>query len=377
MIKSYFHRNDSTSDLKQPVEPPSSLEKFLKRSWPLLAGGAVLILVVCGFLYNYAVSGKARKETDQPPPDPQTQTTTTVSTVAARALDGMPVSPEEAKLQPYAVMVENSPDARPLMGPADANLVVEAPVEGGITRFMLVFDATSTASQIGPVRSARPYYVELATALNAVYAHVGGSQEALDDIHAATGFRDLDQFSNGKSFWRSTKRSAPHNVFTSMDDLRAADGAKGWSDGSVTSWRYLSPTDATGTGDVKEIDIPYGGVFDVTWTYDKDTNGYARLQDGATQRDADGTAVTSTNVVILLTDSQVLDDVGRLKVRTTGSGKAWLFRDGKRFDITWRRLAGSWFTFEATDGNDALFRPGKTWISIVTSASMAPAPKAE
>lgn len=359
--------------MNEQTEVPTSIEAFVKRSWPLLAGGAVLILLVSGLLFSLAVSGKVRKASSAPP----SEATTTASVLAMRNLDGMPVSPEDAARQPYAVMVENAPDAHPLAGPAEANLVVEAPVEGGFTRLMLVFDATSTASQIGPVRSARPYFVEFADALKAVYAHVGGSPESLDKIRATAGFRDLDEFSNGKSFWRSAKRSAPHNVFTGMDDLRSADGAKGWSVGSVRPWRYLTPADAVPpVADAAEISIPYGGAFSVTWTYDRETNGYARRQNGAVQRDADGTAVTSTNVVILLTEEQVLDDVGRLKIRTTGGGKAWLFRDGKRFDVTWRRAVGEWFTF-TVDGSDALFRPGKTWMSVVTSPNMAPQPKAE
>jgi hypothetical protein len=327
-------------------------------------------------LLYLAVTGKVRRGWAEPVVSPVT-TSTDASTVAMRSLDGMPVAPEDAALQPYAVMVENAPDARPLAGPAEANLVVEAPVEGGITRLMLVFDATNTASEIGPVRSARPYFVELADAIDAVYAHVGGSPDALAQIRSTSGFRNLDEFSNGKSFWRSAKRFAPHNVFTSMDDLRAADEAKGWGAGSMRPWHYLRPTDATSTGDVRNISIPYGGTFDVEWTYDAETNGYTRHQAGAIQRDADGAVVTSTNVLVLLSEERTLDDVGRLRIRTTGNGKVWLFRDGRRFDVTWRRVAGEWFTFETVDGNDALFRPGKTWISIVTSPNMAPHAQAE
>ena len=121
----------------------------------------------------------------------------------------MLVSAEEANLQPYAVMIDNHPDARPSSGLAAANLVFEVPVEGGMTRYMAVFDATTTVDQIGPVRSARPYFVELADALGAVYAHVGGSPDGLNLITSLPKFRDLNEFWNGKYFWRSAKRDAP------------------------------------------------------------------------------------------------------------------------------------------------------------------------
>ncbi|MFH1078584.1 MAG: DUF3048 domain-containing protein [Patescibacteria group bacterium] len=354
-----------------------SIETFLKRSWPQLAGGAVLILLLCGTFITLSIRGTFRKTDNLPPTTPPTETTSSTG-MAVRRLDGVLVTEGEEALQPYAVMVENAPEARPLMGPADANLVVEAPVEGGITRLMLVFDATSTADQIGPVRSARPYYVEFASALDAVYAHCGGSSDALALIRKTVGFRDLDEFANGNRFWRSSKRSAPHNIYTSMEELRAASDSKEWNDGTVIApWRYVNPEDAIETGDVTDVRVPYGGTFTATWSYDAATDAYTRSQAGSVQHDADGTVVTSMNVIILLTEERVLDAVGRLKVRTTGSGKAWLFRDGKRFDVTWHRTEGSWLRFETTDGNDAMFRPGKTWISVVTDPAMAPAPSAE
>ncbi|MBU2612913.1 DUF3048 domain-containing protein [Patescibacteria group bacterium] len=349
----------------------------MKRSWPQIAGGAVLILLLCGTSSYLSIRGTFRKADDGIMPPLPTEATSSTD-MALRRLDGLLVADGEAVLQPYAVMVENAPEARPLMGPARANLVVEAPVEGGITRLMLVFDATSTAEQIGPVRSARPYFVEFAVALGAVYAHCGGSPDGLARIRKTEGFRDLDEFSNGIRFWRSSKRSAPHNIYTSMERLRAGSAAKEWSEGSVVApWRYLNPDDGVAPGDITDVRVPYGGTFTVVWSYDVETGAYTRSQAGSVQRDADGTVVTSTNVIILLTEERVLDSVGRLKIRTTGSGKAWLFRDGQRFDVTWHRPEGGWLRFETTDGNDVLFRPGKTWISIITESSMAPASSVE
>ncbi len=351
---------------------PFSIETFLKRSWPLLAIGIVLVFGLAGVLFHYAIAGQGRVKTVSAPVAIEAPSSTTPETaLISRKLDGMPVLPQEASLQPFAVMVENSLEARPLSGISSANLVIEAPVEGGITRFMAIFDATTTADQIGPVRSARPYFVELADGLNAVYAHVGGSPEALQDIHAFSGFRDLDQFYNAKYFWRSAKRDAPHNVYTRMDVLREAAAAKAWSVQPFKGWAFLDGAAASSVrGNVNAIAVPYGGMFNVMWKYDPETNTYTRFQAGAIQKDSDGAVVRVSNVVLLLSEQQVLDDVGRLRVRTTGGGKARLFHDGRVFEGTWHRQTGGWFSFEGIDGADMTFEPGTTWLSIVTSPAM-------
>lgn len=343
---------------------------FGMRSWPFVVGGAVFIVAVSIGLLVYAISGAGRKQ----PADAAVagrSNTSTSSTQVARKLDGVRVAPELAALPVYAVMVENAPDARPLSGPARANVVMEAPVEGGFTRFLLLFDASTTVDLIGPVRSARPYYVEWARSLGALYAHVGGSPEALTNIASMKEFRNLDEMRDGNSFWRSTKRSAPHNVFTRTDLLSTIWNTKKWQAGSFRSWSYVQTT-STVVGDVTEIKIPYGGSFNVRWVYDAMTRRYVRYQAGGVQRDADGTTVAASNVVVLLTSATVLDDIGRLRVRTTGSGKGVLFRDGSRFDITWHRAGADWISFESTDGSDVLFEPGTTWISVLTSPGMMP-----
>lgn len=357
--------------MKIPSLREFNIEKFLKRSWPMLIGGAVFVVGLAVLLFHVAISGVGRKGTADTPQDPGIVVSTSTEGMVVRNLDGVLVPKGEEALQPIAVMVENSPEARPLSGVSSANLVIEAPVEGGITRFMLIYDATTTFAQVGPVRSARPYYVELADALHAVYAHVGGSQEALENIGKINGFRNLDEYYNGPTFWRSATRPAPHNVYTSSEAVAKAIARKGWQPESFTPWRY-EMSRASSTHDGLNLSVPYGGTFNVSWTYDEDSNRYVRRQAGVTQKDADGTVVSSTNILVLKTDAQQVDDYGRLHLRTTGSGKGVLFRDGERFDLTWRRTATGWFTFETVEGSDVFFAPGPTWISFATRPDELP-----
>jgi hypothetical protein len=347
-----------------------TIEKFLKRSWPILALGALLLIGASALLFTFAVSGKARKSDAAVTAASQIAAPTSTSGLVPRALDGMLVGVEDSQLQPYALIVENHTDARPLAGPSAASLVFEIPVEGGITRNLLVFDATTTAEAIGPVRSARPYFVDFADGLNAVFGHVGGSPESLDKISKMPALRDLNEYFNGRYYWRSVKREAPHNVYTRTDLLHEAATDKKWATGHFRSWTFKDddpPDSATGSvrGDLAGPKVMYGGSYNANWVYDKKTDAYRRFESGRQQSDQDGTAVTAKNVVVMKTDGSVLDAVGRLKIRTTGKGQAALYRDGKKFELTWQRAAGEHIRFESVDGLEAMFNRGTTWIEVV------------
>jgi hypothetical protein len=341
----------------------------LKRSWRAIAAGAVLLILTSFGLLWYAFQEPHAKASVSPVAF-QSGTLTT-STQRGRALDGVLVDASLTRLLPLGVMVENSADAWPLQGPAKANLVFEAPVEGASTRFLLMFDASSTVDEIGPVRSARPYFVQWADVLGAEYAHVGGSPEALTFITSLSKFRDLNEFFNGWAFWRSSRRAAPHNVFTRTELLMQASLKKSYAQKQFASWAYMDPIASTtqAHADIIDINVPYNGVYQAGWKYNAETNAYTRYQNGSVQQDADGTVVTSTNVVILLTDARVLDDIGRLRIRTTGKGKAIVFNNGDKHEATWSRVEGEHIRFLTADGLDEPFNRGKTWISVITSAS--------
>ena len=374
------------------------LDVFLKRSWPLIALGAVLILFVSGLLLWYAVSGTGRTAPHASAPVEGSATSTSATstlTLVPRSLDGVLVEPTLAHLLPFAVMIDNQPDARPESGLAEASLVFESPVEGGLTRYMAVFDSSSTVDQIGPVRSARPYFVDWANGLGALYAHVGGSPDALDYIKSMPAFHNVDQFFNGSTFWRSAKRVAPHNTYTRSDLLLSLAQAKNWRPAQWHAWDYkdddaLSATSTaqgatltTSSSTTKTVkvktttvlrggaagpSIAYNGDTNVAWQFDKTNDTYIRVMNGAQYTDLDGMQVRAHNIVVLLTDSQTLDSEGRLKVRTTGRGSALLYRDGDVLPVTWFRSTGGQISFESVDGTNVTFNRGTTWIEVVASS---------
>ena len=361
--------------MQEPRHITLSIEQFIKRSWPLLAVGAVLLFITSALLFWFAVSGKGRTASGVVATSTeQVVVSTSTQDLIPRSLDGVLVPVDQSRLQPYAVMVENNPDARPLSGPAKANLVYEVPVEGGLTRFMLVFDATTTVDAIGPVRSARPYFVDFADSLNAVYAHVGGSPAALDQLKAMKSVRGLNEFFNGKYFWRSAKREAPHSTYTRTDLLHEAGIEKKWSEGHFRSWRYTDDEPDSGTSTRRGVlngpNFGSTGWQQAHWTYQPKENTYQRFEANVMAKDQDGTAVQAKNVVVLLTDGKVLDPEGRLSIRTTGKGKAFLYHNGKRESIMWYRTAGEHLRFETVDGLEATLNRGTTWIEVVIDGTV-------
>lgn len=284
-------------------------------------------------------------------------------------LDGTPDDGEP--LRPFAVMIENHSDSRPQSGLSAAKLVFEAPVEGGITRFLAVYAASGTVREIGPVRSARPYYLDWAFELSADYVHVGGSPEAFTKI-GRLRLHDIDEFAYGASaFWRSSRRYAPHNTYTSVDLLNGVRVEREWAATStVAAWRYADPvTPEERSTSTPNLVIDFSAPsYRVEWRYQHGDNAWRRFQAGAPHADADGTPILAANVVVIRTETQVLDAVGRLKLRTIGSGKAWVFRDGRMITGRWKKLAAEdRIHFETVDGKEISFVPGPTWIEVTTA----------
>lgn len=285
-----------------------------------------------------------------------------------RAIDGVALEPDASQPGYYAVMIDNMIDARPQSGPADASLVIEAPVEGGITRWLAVFPSDAKVTRIGPIRSARPYYVDWAMEFDALYAHVGGSPEALEKLHGLA-IRDFDEYFRSKYFWRDQARKSPHQVFTSTELLA---GAGTGDSAPVDPWQFKDLPDPDSRKPAgKDIVIPYGApAYDVRWTYDPESGGYRRFQGGREQFDDGGHAVSAKNVVVQFTSVESTDAVDRKSVGTIGGGKALVAIDGKVRQGTWKKKDGHGRTRFYDDlGNEITFNAGQTWIQVVSESA--------
>lgn len=268
--------------------------------------------------------------------------------------------------RPIVVTIDNQGQARPQSGISSADIVYEIPAEGGISRYLAVFYHGS-AEKIGPVRSARPYLVDIAKEWNAVYIHCGGSQDALK--YLANG--DLpyaNQFSNGKYFWRDKNRNAPHNLYTSSEELLQLLEDKGWNESvSVSGFNFLEEGQTIDSQtQVSEVEIKYPAARD-EYVYDSTQGGYLRYVNGDSFIDAATDAqIIAANILVQEVHSTVLDSEGRLAIDMVSSGDALLFTQGLVKEGVWQRDSLSGRTvFKDAEGGEWPLSPGQTWIQVV------------
>lgn len=275
---------------------------------------------------------------------------------------------QERKLL-FAVVVENLPESRPQSGLGLADFVIETLSESGITRF-LAFYGSQTADKIGPVRSARPYFVDWALGFGAVLAHSGVSKEAESKIEALGGqLFDLNEFFNEKTFWRDAAGPAPHNLFTSTQLLAETAGRKGWTRSGNLGWAFKPETDLAAASPVKEIGIDFSfPSYFVTFKYNSTGNSYDRFIAGKSDIDSlTNRQISAKNVIVLYTSSAVIDQqLLTINLQTVGFGRAVIFRDGGILQARWKKdTAGE--PFELLEADDSLIElnPGQTWFAVV------------
>lgn len=281
-------------------------------------------------------------------------------------LTGKEVSDEVATKQAVtAIMIENSPDARPQSGLKDSGVVFEAIAEGGITRFLVLYQQEKP-QLIGPVRSVRMYYVDWAAAFNASIAHIGGSAAALAEVRNGS-YRDIDQFFNAGSYWRATDRYAPHNVYTSFEKLDALNNAKGYTSSTFTGFTRTDGK-ASDKPTVTGINVSISSsLYNSSYIYDKTTNTYARSLAGEPHNDRESGQITPSVVIAMRVDEvTTMEDGYRQSISTIGTGKATIFQNGLAINATWHKASKTdQIIFTDDSGKDIPLVRGQTWISAI------------
>ncbi|KKQ80786.1 MAG: hypothetical protein UT02_C0002G0011 [Parcubacteria group bacterium GW2011_GWC2_38_7] len=282
-----------------------------------------------------------------------------------RKIDGLCITGDEVGV--YAVMIDNHVGARPQAGLNQASLVYETVVESPITRFLVVFSLDEDVAKIGPVRSARPFYVDWTKEFNGLYAHVGGSNEAIENLNATYKF-NFDEFYNGSYFYRDNYRSAPHNVFTSSALIKKGIEDKNWEIKSdFESWKFRPEPEADGAVLGVEIDFKTYD-FLVRWEYDVVEKNYVRYQGHRLHAVSDGSDILAANIAVMYTTSSVIDSYGRRETKTIGSGQALVFQNGQVIEGLWQRNSlGNRTKFFNKDGTEIVFNVGSTWIEVVST----------
>ncbi len=277
--------------------------------------------------------------------------------------------PAKEPFEIFAVMIENQEQARPQTGLDQASIVYEALAEGGITRFLALY-AGHEPEVVGPVRSARHYYVNWAQEYNAPIIHVGASPlgyEALQSLHAAS----LDEIRGDPGFWRSPARLAPHNLFANLTNIKSTlEQRRAVNSGSFGGLQFKRAATRLDGHPATHATIKFGSwAYVAEWIYDPYWNEYTRWMDGSPHTDAlSGEQLRATNVLIQTVESWPIpyDREGRLDFAQVGKGRVIALLDGIAVDGTWSKASLTAPT-EYRDAKGAPLRlnAGPAWIVIV------------
>lgn len=349
------------------------------RRGKLFLVGGVLLLIIAGSGIAYAITRKkpiVRVET--PSPSPSTTPTETPKATKASPLTGVEVTPAQADQPVVASIIENLyPNARPQSGLSSAGVVYEALSEGGITRYLALFQA-DVPTDIGPVRSLRPVFYDMAMEYGAPVAHAGGSTDGERLANSGKGFKDLDQFYNGSYFRRISSRPAPHNLYIYGPKLVELAGAKGWGAApTFTPWPRKDDEKSTAPN-ATTITVNFSGPdYREVFRYSADTDSYLREIAGKPDLDAavSGKQVNPKTVIVLYAaTSSGVQPNGKPKtdIQITGTGKGVIFQDGTATTITWTKAAEtSRMKFTDATGNEVKLNRGQSWVSIVPTTLLA------
>jgi len=328
------------------------------------------VFIICIILAVLIIVGAFAATAYRKNPQNYAKKTATAKTKTICLLDGASYT-DNATRHPLAVSVENHPDARPQSGLDKASIVYEAITEGGITRFLAIF-GPNDASEIGPIRSARLFFMDWVKEYDAFFAHDGGNEDALANIdtYAIKNLqRDTAHFhKDSKGRYVATE----HTLYSSTSELYDFAKSQGYdiNSSSFTPFKFKADGPASASGQGAEINFS-SESYRVNWSYDPTTNKYLRSMAGEPHKDrVSGNQLTAKNVIIQTVERtfQPTGSYGSQNYvfHNVGSGNAFIMRDGQIITATWKKTDLSARTiFYDEAGIEIKFNPGNTWYEIV------------
>lgn len=330
---------------------------------PLRRAATLAVAVALGLAA--CSSGGAKSAKRKPAPT----TTTTAPPIAPLTglADPTGVAQGRAALN---VKIENLPVARPQAGLDLADVVYEEIVNGGITRFVAVFQSTSP-DPIGPVRSVRPMDPAIVQPLGGLFVYSGGIPEEIARIQATPGLITLDETQAGAALFRDRRRQAPHNLYGHPDKLWAKGGKPV---PPAPLFTYLKQGESFPGDAVTAFTMPFDKTYgQPTYTWNPASKAWARSYGASPHVMADGAQIAPTNVIVQFVQYQPQPGVDGGTILLTGEGDAWVFSDGKVVKGRWVRpdVAQAARFVDAT-GKPIAITPGRTWVELAPVAYQIP-----
>lgn len=364
-------------------KPSLGIKKKWKK-WLLYLSPVVIIAVIA----SVAIFAKKPATSTENAGDSQDQRVAQTTSLYS----GLEVGDNLAKRRAVAAMIENSPDARPQSGLINADIVYEAVTEGGITRFMGIF-ATDQPTKIGPVRSARSYFIDWLSDYDAIYAHAGGSPTALARI-SQYSIKDYPQSNDAYHREPQAGLASEHTLYADVAKIFQGAIKKYKASEAVDfgPWKFTSqavPTynqapaaspipGATATAAVSpaysKININFSSpAFQVIWSYDASKNNYSRAMAGSAHKDkVSGEQISASTIVTMTVQRSAnapYSGTGKeseWSMQTIGSGVATVYRDGQSYKGSWKKSNRTErLRFYDEANNEIELRAGKIWIEVV------------
>lgn len=345
----------------------------------LIIGLTAVMLAGCGTNNNQPSNNEPVTTTESPSTQEVTQAVTEGETESKSVtkegmlrsrLTGEWIDEDVANQVPLAIMINNHELAVPQSGLSNAEIVYEAYVEGMITRLLAVIQDYNGVEKIGPVRSCREYYVHFAKEYDAIYVHFGFSAYAIPILedpatHAIDGNEGLG------GFYRVSDKKAPHNAYSTAENLIAEANKQGYSLTYGSS--YVQPM-TFNEDDDKEIQIS-GGQTCVKFTpgfknnspyfvYNDADGLYYRYQYGAAHVDeTSGEQLAYKNILVKYVEGTLYEN-GTPNYTLTGTGEGLYITNGAAVEVTWKN-DGTITKYYYLNGEEVVFNQGKTFINII------------
>jgi len=332
----------------------------LRRGIPALA-----VVVLGGLL----LSGCTEQGAAMPVPTPEfTSSYAAPEPLAIAPLSGRPIEAGTALNPSIAAKIDNHPAARPQVGLDTTDIVFEELVEGGLTRYVGIWQSTIPA-ELGPVRSIRPMDPDIVSAFGGIIAYSGGQPRFVQLMKAAPVYNAIHgQRDTADTFYRTTTKRAPHNVLVKAS---VVVGQHKNIPAPVQQFGYsLDTPSSTAAKDgvpSARITLKFGAASTPAWTWDETSGSWLRFQTGGkADTAASGTQLSATNVVVVRV--AVDNSLGVPKTQLIGKGEAWVSTGGATVHASWSKRTATG-RIRLVDANGAAIRlaPGNTWIELVPS----------
>lgn len=280
---------------------------------------------------------------------------------------GKPMNSNDTLL-PFMAIIENSKDARPQSGLSKADIVFETMAEGGIPRFMALFHM-EIAKEIGPIRSVRPYFIEISQSLDLPFAHCGGSEDALKSIDL-NNLMSLNEMKFSDAYWRDNSKKPPHNLYTSSEKITSLLNENQFNKVPNSNLKFDSSYwDNKDFKRCSDIKINMNKYYDTSYKYEEGIYKKFIGKDIFIDKSSD-TEIKLTNIVIQQTTITLSKDKIHVDIPLVGEGNGYVLSQGKVIPILWsKKDLNSATELRDEKGNMVLLSEGKTWWNIVDKSN--------